>query len=95
LPLAARQRCRPAACRRYAWRQLRGSRAVSVIRFPFERTIGLIPNDARIEWLYRALDGHPNVRKKRLILEACRPEVNFLDRQQGTVLIDALGLARF
>ena len=68
------------------------TRRNSVIPFPWERTLGLLPNDVRMEWLYAALDGHPNVSKKRLIVLAASPEVGFLDRQQATILIGALGL---
>jgi len=73
---------------------MKGDRAVTgeVIPFPSERTLGLLPNDARMEWLYSALDGRPNSAKKRLIILAASPEVGFLDRQQATILISALGL---
>ena len=60
--------------------------------FPFKRTIKTVPNDPRMEWLFRALDGHPNVTKKRLLLEARSPEVGFIDDRTATILIDALGL---
>jgi hypothetical protein len=63
-----------------------------LLHFPFGKTIGAVPNDARMEWLFRALDGHLNVVKKRLILEARTPEVGFLGDQQATILISALGL---
>ena len=63
-----------------------------VIRFQWERTLRLLPNDARQEWLFIVLDGKPNATKKRLIVLAASPEVGFLDCQQATVLISALGL---
>lgn len=65
------------------------------IRFPFERTLSPLPNDPRLEWLYLCLDGHPNITKKRIITLAASPEVGFLDHQQATILIDALGLKEF
>jgi hypothetical protein len=68
------------------------TRRNSVIPFPWERTLGSLPNDARQEWLFIALDGKPNATKKRLICLAASPEVGFLDRQQATILIGALGL---
>jgi hypothetical protein len=68
---------------------------MSVIPFPLERVLGVVPDDARMAWLWLVLDGHLNPRKKQIILEAARPEVGFLNREEATVLIAALGLARF
>ncbi len=63
-----------------------------ILKFPFERTLNMLPNDARLEWLYRVLDAHPNVAKKQIILEASSPHIGFIDDRTATILIDALGL---
>lgn len=47
-----------------------------VISFPWARTLRPLGNDPRVEWLFRALDGHPNIAKKRLIVQARSPEVD-------------------
>ena len=62
------------------------------IRFPFERTIAPLPNNAAMELLYLCLDGKDNVTKKRIILLARQPDIAWIDDQAATVLIDALGL---
>ena len=49
-------------------------------------------NDARMEWLMLALDSRPAGLQKRLVLAARSAEVGFIDDQQASVLIGALGL---
>jgi hypothetical protein len=73
---------------------MRRARALTgrVVHFPWERSLELLGNDARMEWLFAALDGHPNPSKKRLIVLAASPQVGFLNLQQATVLLSALGL---
>jgi hypothetical protein len=66
-----------------------------VVNFPLERAMERLSNSPRMEWLFRALEGHPNVRKKSLIIQARSPEVGFIDDQTAAVLIDALGLAAY
>ena len=66
--------------------------ASRVIPFPFARTLGLLPNDPKMEFLFACLDGHPNASKKRLILLARSPEVAFLDDSTAQILRSALGL---
>ena len=63
-----------------------------VISFPIEKTVGLLPNDPKMEFLFACLDGHPNVSKKRLLMLARSPEVGFIGDQQAQILISALGL---
>lgn len=63
-----------------------------VVRFPFEKTLGSLPNDPRMEWLFIALDGHGPAGKKRLLMLARQPEVAFIDDRTCEILIDALGL---
>jgi hypothetical protein len=67
----------------------------NVRRFPFEKTVGTVPNDAKMEFLFACLDGHPQASQKRLILQARSPEVGFIDDTTATTMIDALGLAEF
>ena len=59
---------------------------------PGSRTLRLLPDNDRLRWLYVALDGKPNAVKKRLILLARTPEVDFLDDRTAEILIHALGL---
>jgi len=66
--------------------------SASVIDFPRSRKLEKFPNDARMEWLFIALDGHENAVKKRLIVLGASAEVGFLSDQQATALISALGL---
>lgn len=49
-------------------------------------------NDARLEWLMLALDGHPAGLQKRLVMYARSTEIGFIDDQQASVLMGALGL---
>ena len=64
----------------------------NVAKFPFEKTVERVPNDARQEFLFDCCDGLPPARQKRLILRARSPEAQFLDAADADVLIDALGL---
>ena len=63
-----------------------------VSRFPFEKTVDRLPNDPRMDWLFSVVEGLPDARKKRLILQARSPEVGFLDDGQTDVMLDALGI---
>ncbi len=64
----------------------------NVAKFPFEKTVGRVPNDPRQEFMLDCCVGLPLARQKRLILRARSPEVQFLDDADADVLIDALGL---
>ncbi len=62
-----------------------------VARLPLKQTVGPIPNDPRLEFLFDVCDGLPRARQKRLILRARLPEVWFLGDTDAEILIDALG----
>jgi hypothetical protein len=63
-----------------------------VVPFPFEKRVEPVPNDARMEWMFSALEPHEPASKKRLILQARQEHVGIIDDQQASILIGALGL---
>lgn len=63
-----------------------------ISRFPLEKTVELVPNNPKHEFLFDVCDGLPPARQKRLILRARSPEAGFLDDAAAEILLDALGL---
>ena len=64
----------------------------NVAKFPFEKTVERVPNDARQEFMFDCCDGLPPTRQKRLIHRARSSEVGFIDDASAEILLDALGL---
>jgi hypothetical protein len=64
-----------------------------VIAFPWDHATGAVARKPRVGWLFRALDGHENPKKKRLLLTACDPDVAIISREDAAILIAGLGLA--
>jgi hypothetical protein len=50
----------------------------------------LPPNSPRMEWLFDAVEAYPPARQKRLIVQAAM--LGIIERDDATIMIDALGL---
>ena len=70
-------------------------RAMSIHRFPINRSYSRTISDAQLNWLFRVLDGHPNAKKRDIIQRAATPAVGFIDNATAAELIRDLGLEGF
>lgn len=60
------------------------------VRFPFEKTIDVVPNDPVFEAMCDALDGLPPARQKRLVMRFFL--AGMIDSVMARLLIDVHGL---
>jgi hypothetical protein len=65
----------------------------TILAFPTDRMLGAMAHDARVQWVFWAIDGKPNPIKKQLIVWSAAVEVGLLSRQEATALLRGLGLS--
>jgi len=71
---------------------MKSSPSMNVARFPFEKTIKPVPNEPRIEAMFRFLHDMPLARQKLCIVEFASEEVSLITSTEADLLMDACGL---